>query len=173
MWTCPAGRVGSAAGAHKPEVAPAQLACDGVRVPLPGFKDRQQCLRAATRRRLDSRRCGSGQESGQASLLHVALACVDEVIRELVLWLPVLLSVEEGLRLQRPVVLPLQGCVVQAHVVKSAVAGTWLPIPVVLPPLEPYSSGQLRCSPPSEGVLEEAAQALQLWEVPVQLKVEY
>ena len=67
--------------------------------------------------------------------MHV-LTGIDKVVWEGGLRLAVLLAVKQGLGLQGPVVLPLQAAVVQADVVKAAGAGPWLPIPVVLAPLE-------------------------------------
>ena len=71
-----------------------------------------------------------------------ARTCVDKVIWEGSLRLAVLLAVKQRLWLKRPVVLPLQSAVVQADIVKAAGTGTWLPIPVVLAPLETCSSFQ-------------------------------
>ena len=103
---------------------------------------RKAALRTGDGVRLASSWCSLPAAHPAAETTHKQVLCsrartsVDKVRWELPLRLPILLPVEERLRARGQVVLPLQGGVVQAHVVEAAAARQGLPVPVVLAPLE-------------------------------------
>lgn len=68
--------------------------------------------------------------------------CGHKVPWKVLLRLAVLLAVEQGLWALWPIELPLQARVVETHIVEATAPGKGLPVPIVLPPLEPCSSGR-------------------------------